>query len=631
MSFEQWRWTPAGTRLNWRARVLAATLGLLVFALSSVVASAQSIKVAAVDFVPAWGDLDGNINRLAEAAEKAGEQGINYAVFPETAVSGYLFSDPAQIAPYLDTIPGKTTAALLPILARHGMYLSVGIAERDAETGLAYNAAVLLGPNGVIGKYRKNGLNPQDQKVFAPGNTGVQVFDTPIGRIGLVICYDDTYWQYPRLAALRGAQIIGWHSVSDRVIPGTPAAQATGDHSTVANVQYMSAQNGAWVVAATRSGIETNPITGGKLYYNGGSSIWSPEGRKLAQAPVVPPEELAPGLHGIFTATIAPSDADRLRAERMALRRPALYTPLLALHRSPVDGNASTTRLVVSLVAVQWPEGPSRMDSVRAVEGALTVLPELSALPTGLGPDEIKARAEPRGGAFEKALSDAALAAKGYLVGSFPEGDGDRVYHTVVLAGPDGAILGRYRATHPDAAHARWATPGDAIVVIPTPLGRIGLASADELAVPELGGLYGAMRADILAAPAGAPEALKVEVDAALFSVPDPPTGRADFFPFAAAKQNQLWLVSGGRREGRYTAAAIYGPEPVVSTPTLTAAEGEDSVRYETPIPAPGTWINQSQLIAGQQAQWFVPLVLPDDNACLRRWRAADTGVMPCL
>ena len=83
-----------------------------------------------------------------------------------------------------------------------------------------------------------------------------------VGRIGLVICYDDTYWQYPRLAALRGAQIIGWHSVSDRVMPGTPAAEATGNHSTVSNVQYMSAQNGVWVVAATRSGIETNPITG---------------------------------------------------------------------------------------------------------------------------------------------------------------------------------------------------------------------------------------------------------------------------------------------------------------------------------------------------------------------------------
>jgi predicted amidohydrolase len=69
----------------------------------------------------------------------------------------------------------------------------------------------------------------------------------------------------------------------------------------------MSAQNGVWVVAATRSGIETNPITGGKLYYNGGSSIWSPDGHKLTQAPVVPPEELAPGLHGVFSATITPS------------------------------------------------------------------------------------------------------------------------------------------------------------------------------------------------------------------------------------------------------------------------------------------------------------------------------------
>ena len=138
------------------------------------------------------------------------------------------------------------------ILQRTGMHMSVGIAERDAVTGLAYNTAVLMGPNGIIGKYRKNGLNPQDQKVFAPGTTGVEVFDTPLGRIGLVICYDDTYWQYARLAALRGAQIIGWHSVSDRVMPGTPPAEATGNHSTVASVQYMSAQNGVWVVGATR-------------------------------------------------------------------------------------------------------------------------------------------------------------------------------------------------------------------------------------------------------------------------------------------------------------------------------------------------------------------------------------------
>ena len=121
--------------------------------------SQKPVKVAAVDFVPAWGDLDGNIARLAQAVEKVAEEKIEYAVFPETAMSGYLFSGPQQIEPFLDTIPGKTTAKLLPILQRTGLHMSVGIAERDAVTGLAYNTAVLMGPGGIIGKYRKNGLN----------------------------------------------------------------------------------------------------------------------------------------------------------------------------------------------------------------------------------------------------------------------------------------------------------------------------------------------------------------------------------------------------------------------------------------------------------------------------------------
>ncbi len=258
------------------------------------------------------------------------------------------------------------------------------------------------------------------------------------------------------------------------------------------------------------------------------------------------------------------------------------------------------------------------------------VLPELSGLPSGLAADEIRARAEAAGGAFEKALAAAAQVGNGYLVGSFPERDGGHVFHTVVLAGPEGTILARYRVTHPSAADATWAASGDQVTVVETPLGRIGLASAGELSVPELGGLYAALRTDILAAPAGAPESLKVEIDPALYSVADPPTGRADFFPSASAQQNQFWLVSGGRRAGGHTAAAIYGPEPVVFTPTLTAAAGEGAIRYRTTVPAPGTWINQSQLIAGQQALWFPPLVLQDGNGRLESWRRKGVGPMLC-
>lgn len=381
----------------------------------------QSIKVAAVDFIPAWGVLEGNIRRLVLAAEVAAAQGVRYAVFPETAISGYDFANPAQLAPYVDTIPGRATDALQPLLKRTGMYLSVGIAEKDLETGLFYNTAVLMGPEGIIGKYRKNGLNGQDVQLFAPGNTGVNVFETPIGRIALIICYDDTYWQYDRLAALRGAQIIAWHSVSDRVMPGTPPAQARSNHSTVASVQHMSALNGLWVIGATRSGIERNPINGNALYYNGGSSIWSPQGQKLVQAPVVPPETLPPGLNGIFATTITPSEADSVRESRLARRRPSLYNPLLALRRAPVDNSASTVRTSVTMAAAQWPLGPSRLDTNQPRINELLVLPELSGLPTGLSADQIVQRAEARGGAFETRLAAQAKAGKGYLVGSYPD------------------------------------------------------------------------------------------------------------------------------------------------------------------------------------------------------------------
>lgn len=593
----------------------------------------KPIKVAAVDFIPAWGDLGGNIRRLVSAAEAVAAQGINYAVFPETALSGYAFADPSQLAPSVDTIPGKTTTALLPLLKRTGLYMSVGIAEKDAVTGIIYNTAVLLGPEGIIGKYRKNGLNGQDVQLFGPGNTDVSVFETRLGRIGLIICYDDTYWQYDRLAALRGAQIIGWHSVSDRVMPGTPPALAKANHSTVASVQHMSALNGVWVIGATRSGIERNPINGTELYYNGGSSIWSPEGRKLVQAPVVPPKVLPPGLNGIYATTITPAAADPVRDQRLALRRPSLYNPWLTLRRAPVDLTATKTPQVINLAAAQWVSGDSQLQTTKPANGELMVLPELSSLPSGLSNAQIREKAETRGADFEQRLTLQAKAGKGYLVGSYPERVGKRVFHTVVLAGPSGTVLGRYRATHLNGSKRTWADPGDSPVVVSTPLGRVGLATSDDLRVPEFVGLMQTLRTDVLVVPAGEPSSLKVEIDPGLYAVSDPPTGRADLHPYLAAKLGQFWLVSGGRRNGTArgaTAAGIYGPEPVVATPTLTAAVDEAAVRISTLVPAVGTWINQQQLIDGQRSDLFTPLVLDPQNRCFKGWKLAGRGTYTC-
>lgn len=570
----------------------------------------QFLKAAAVDFIPEWGSLDDNIERLKEAVQKVKNENIHYAVFPETCVSGYIFSDFTEMEPYFDTIPGKTTEAILPILKGTQTYVSIGIAEKDSETGLAYNSAVLLGPDGIIGKYRKIGLNSQDQKIFSPGNLGVPTFNTPIGRIALLICYDDTYWQYARLAALQGAQIIGWHSVSDRMMPNANASDKLTDHSTIAQVQHMSVLNGVWVICATRSGIEINPITKSEVYYNGGSSIWSPEGHKVAQGPVISPTEMTPGLNGIYSAIIELAEADQQRERALARRRPNLYCPILALHRSPTDINSTKKVSQVNLSIVQCePNQPIVWEQLAVKKDGLLVLPEFVSFLDNKEQGIILNNAEKAGGKFEQNLCAVAKKGQGYVVGSYPEIDHDKIYHTVVLAGPQGDILSRYRATHLDQNEHKWAHQGDEVSVTTTPIGRIALALAHELEVPELGGIYCALRADIIAAPASKPSDLKVEIDSKLYALNSIPTKIADFIPYSAAFLNQLWVVCGGYRNGDFTSAAIYGPEPVMVTPTKIAQKGQMLLNEKVQVPAPYTWISQERLISGQQAIWFTPLV----------------------
>jgi predicted amidohydrolase len=106
------------------------------------------------------------------------------------------------------------------------------------------------------------------------------------------------------------------------------------------------------------------------------------------------------------------------------------------------------------------PQGPSRLSNSQPQTNELLVLPELSDLPTGLEGAELRRRAEPRGGAFEQRLAQRARAGGGYLVGSYPEGEGGQVLYSVALAGPAGTILGRYSATHFTASKRAWASCG---------------------------------------------------------------------------------------------------------------------------------------------------------------------------
>jgi predicted amidohydrolase len=580
----------------------------------------RSFTAAAVAFDPAWGDVDGNIARIVAGIENVARQGVRLAVLPELATTGYIFDDFAMIKPYLDTVPGKATAAIEKVTRARRIFVVIGIAELDAKSGLGYNTAALIGPHGYIGKYRKHGLNTQDQRWTTVGNLGFPVFDTELGRISMLICYDDTYWQYARLAALHDVDIIAWSSASDRVMPGTPVEKTKGDHSTVAGVQYLSAHSGAFVVAATRNGIEENPLTKQRLYYNGGSSIWDPNSTKLAQAAVLPPEVLPSGVHGVAVAEIEPAKSAPVRAALLERRRPELYG-LLSLHRAPTDANATVTPHNV-YISVQGgdPAKPAGTIVWRAPpKDGLSVLPALFRY----GPDrpaaDFQQLAEPQGGPSETALKDLAKTSGGYVAGSYPERAGDAVFHTVALASPAGEILARYRATHL-AREDAWATAGDKFVIVPTPIGRIALAVGDELAVPEVFGVYSAERADIVAAPSGKWRGAVLEIDPKLFNTPYPPG--TPFMPYAAAKLGQFWVAAAGWAEGTKPAALLLGPEPVIATPPRVAYPGEP-LEAQVTAPWAGTWINQDQLIDGQQPGHTLPLVLPGNSACLAAWRKA--------
>jgi predicted amidohydrolase len=617
--------------LSYGASLLSAFVFVGFTAMSVAPAASPAplkrFKVAAVAFDPAWGDLDGNIARMVAGLEDIAKQGVRLAVLPEQATIGYIFDDFAMVKPYLDTVPGKATAAIEKVTRAHRMYVVVGIAEFDAKSGLGYNTAALIGPQGYIGKYRKHGLNAQDQRWVAVGNLGFPVFDTELGRISMLICYDDTYWQYARLAALHDVDIIAWASASDRVMPGTPADQARSDHSTIAGVQYLSAHSGAFVIAATRNGIEENPLTKQRLYYNGGSSIWDPNSSKIAQAPVLPPEVLSSGVHGVAIAEIEPAKSAPVRAALLARRRPEMYG-LLALHRAPTDANATATPHRVNiLVEGGDPSKPAAtLEWSAPMQGGLAVLPALFRY----GPDrpagDYQKLAEPQGGPSEVALVDLAKQGGGYVTGSYPERAGDVTFHTVALASPSGEIVARYRATHlaPDGT---WAKSGDQFVVAPTPIGRIALALGEELAVPEVFGFYSAQRADIVAAPSGTWRGAVLEIDPKLFNTPYPPG--VPFAPYAAAKLGQFWVAAAGWADHSKPAALLLGPEPVIATPPQVAGPGE---RLNADVTAPwaGTWINQDQLIDAQQPWNTVPLVLAKESACLAAWRKADGWKPQC-
>ncbi len=171
---------------------------------------ARDSTVAVVQFAPAPGRPDANLERMGR--DVAAQSGVDLFVFPELAVTGPV-ADLETAARFATPIPGPTTERLGEIAANAGAYLVAGLVERDSVKGRLYNSAVLVGPEGVVGSYRKLHLTADDRAWATPGDRGLPTFDIPPGRTGIIIGYDALFPEAARTLSLDGADIIACPSL----------------------------------------------------------------------------------------------------------------------------------------------------------------------------------------------------------------------------------------------------------------------------------------------------------------------------------------------------------------------------------------------------------------------------------
>ncbi|PZU21304.1 MAG: amidohydrolase [Shinella sp.] len=448
-------------------------------------------KVATIQFEPTMFEKERNISRLAALVEDAAKGGARLIVTPEMGTTGYCWYDRAEVKPFVETIPGATTDLFGEIARKYDCYIVIGMPEVDAVTDLYYNSAALIGPAGIVGKHRKSHPYIAEPKWAANGDVCHDVFDTPIGRIAMLVCMDLHFFETARLEAVKGADIIC--HISNWLQERTPAPYWIN----------RAFENSCYVIESNRWGLErTVQFSGGSCVINPDGSVaiavdsgdgiataevdlaWA-RGRKVLGEAVF--EKRRADLYATLMTnsfTWNPGDYFRLYGYqpipkgKVSKAAVAQFAPTASV----TENIATMTRLVKEAVAGDAPD--------------ILVFPELSL--TGL--DNPGARAEPLEGPAVSAFVRLAMRNRIYLVAGLAERDGDALYNTAVLAGPEG-LIGSYRKTHLAEADRNWARAGDEWKTYDLAIGRVGLAIGHDALYPEAIRALSLMGCDVVACP----------------------------------------------------------------------------------------------------------------------------------
>lgn len=236
----------------------------------------DKISVTLAQMNPVLENKESNLKKMKSWIERAAHEESDLIVFPEMSLTGYSLRD--QVFMLSEPIPGDSVKKLEEVAIENNLHVIFGMPEMSELRGVIYNSAVLLGPEGYIGKYRKQFLPThgpfEEFRYFRPGPVP-EIFETSIGSIGLQICFDAFLPEVSRFLALEGADIL----VNISAAPAIGKAHSRwGRASFETIIPARAMENTVFFIYVNLVGIENNVL------FCGGSEIAAPNGERLAKA-----------------------------------------------------------------------------------------------------------------------------------------------------------------------------------------------------------------------------------------------------------------------------------------------------------------------------------------------------------
>lgn len=285
---------------------------------------AESFTVAAAA-MQVMHNKSSNLEKYRWFIEQAAAGGADLLVLPEASLQGFLFHldhrfDPEESCYHWENaepVPGSSTDIIAEWAAEKSMYIVFGLFERvdHPATPLLHNSAVLVGPGGYVGTFRKVHQPSEELRYYRPGRDW-PVFKTALGNIGILICYDQCFPESARELTLRGADVL--------VIPNAwPGSDRPSNDRYDFYGRARAAENCRWTLQSNQVG----PSDRGDFEYLGYSRIIEPTGAVASYTPE--------GEEGIAFAEISPTKLDPTRARSgwcLQQRVPSTYTTIGDAH-----------------------------------------------------------------------------------------------------------------------------------------------------------------------------------------------------------------------------------------------------------------------------------------------------------